>query len=193
MHRRQRHGRGRKLRDLVGERLFELFYFQLLRVEGFHADPNTGNYFFTDEGTIGLVDFGCVKYLSRAFVDSMRKLFLYPGERNSEAFKALLDERHAHFGRKLRPASRQALIDMTETFYRTVYPPEPEKDDHAFDFGKSQALLEYTRASQKLIGTRIVIPEYIFLARSEMGMYHVLQRLGARVHTSRIVRRHLRR
>lgn len=183
----------RKLRDLIGERLFELFYFQLLQVGAFHADPNTGNYFLNDDGTIGLVDFGCVKHLTRPFVESMRSLFLYPGARDSEHFKALLDERHANFGRKLRPKARQALIEMTETFYRTVYPPEPERDDQAFDFGKSQALLEYTRASQKLINTRLVIPEYIFLARTEMGLYHVLQRLGARVHTSRIVRRYLRR
>ena len=29
-----------RLRDLVGARLFELFYFQLLVMEAFHADPN---------------------------------------------------------------------------------------------------------------------------------------------------------
>ena len=33
-----------KLRDLIGERLLELFYFQILRLHAFHADPNAGNY-----------------------------------------------------------------------------------------------------------------------------------------------------
>src|SRR5713226_6210420 len=50
-----------KLRNEVGANLFELFYFQQLNVEAFHADPHWGNYLFNDDASIGLVDFGCVK------------------------------------------------------------------------------------------------------------------------------------
>jgi predicted unusual protein kinase regulating ubiquinone biosynthesis (AarF/ABC1/UbiB family) len=180
-----------KLRDAVGEHLFELFYFQLLRIEAFHADPHAGNYLIDDDGSISLVDFGCVKYLTAPFVASMRELYLYPGARDSAHFRSLLDKRHALFGAKLRPAVREALIGFTENFYRAVYPPEPEKDGEAHDFGKGTAVQDYMRESQKLWQSRGIMPEYIFLARSEMGMYDTLQRLGARVHTSRIVRKHL--
>src|ERR1700730_10178470 len=52
-----------KLRNETGAHLFELFYFQVLKVEALHADPHWGNYLFNDDPSIGLVDFGCVKYL----------------------------------------------------------------------------------------------------------------------------------
>jgi predicted unusual protein kinase regulating ubiquinone biosynthesis (AarF/ABC1/UbiB family) len=47
-----------RLRDTVGARLFELFYYQVLTLETLHADPHWGNYLFGADGTVGLVDFG---------------------------------------------------------------------------------------------------------------------------------------
>src|SRR6185295_6035427 len=42
-----------KMRDLLGARLFELFYFQVLQLGAIHADPHWGNYLFTDDAGIG--------------------------------------------------------------------------------------------------------------------------------------------
>lgn len=183
----------RKTRDLLGERLFELFYFQLLEVEAFHADPHGGNYLFGDDGSVGLIDFGCVKRLTPEFVASMRELYLYPGARDSAQFSTLLEKRHAPFKTKLRPAARQALISMADTFYSKVYPPDVARDDVPYDFGDGTVLQDYARNSQLLFKSRAAMPEYIFFARAEIGLYSALTRLRARVHTSRIVRRYLRR
>lgn len=180
-----------KVRDKVGEHLFELFYFQLLQIEAFHADPNAGNYLYNDDGTVGLIDFGCVKVLEPGFVASMRELYLYDGPRDSDQFKALLDRRHSTFKEKLRPAARDALVAFTENFYRKVYPPEAARDGDLFDFGQDNVLQQYVQESQKLMRSKGIMPEYIFLVRNEMGMYHALHRLRARIHTSRIVRNHL--
>jgi predicted unusual protein kinase regulating ubiquinone biosynthesis (AarF/ABC1/UbiB family) len=51
------------MRDAVGAALMRLFFFQLFRVGALHADPHPGNYLINHDGTVGLVDFGCVKYL----------------------------------------------------------------------------------------------------------------------------------
>ncbi len=51
------------VRDQIGVGLTRLFFFQLFRVQALHADPHPGNYLFDHDGGIGLVDFGCVKYL----------------------------------------------------------------------------------------------------------------------------------
>ncbi len=182
-----------KLRDLIGERLFELFYFQVLKTGAFHADPHPGNYLFGDDGTIGMVDFGCVKRLTPAFVADLRSIYLYAGDRRSRHFESLLEKRHALFGDKFRPAARRALMDFAEHFYRKVYPPERARENEPFDFGKSTALQDYLRESNKLMKAKGVMTEYVFLARCEVGLYHTLQRLRARVHTSRIVRQFLDR
>jgi predicted unusual protein kinase regulating ubiquinone biosynthesis (AarF/ABC1/UbiB family) len=181
-----------KLRDLVGERLLELFYFQVLRLHTFHADPHAGNYLFDADGSIGLVDFGCVKRMTPAFVANLSGLYLYRGARDSAHFQSLLDKRYAMFGTALRPAARRALSDFAERFYRKVYPPEIEKDDEPFDFGESTVVQDYLRESRKLLHSRGALSEHVFLARVEMGLYDMLHRLRARVHTSRIVRQYLK-
>jgi predicted unusual protein kinase regulating ubiquinone biosynthesis (AarF/ABC1/UbiB family) len=180
-----------KLRDLVGERLLELFYFQVLRLGAFHADPHAGNFLFDPDGAIGVIDFGCVKRMTPEFVANLSCLYLYRGARDSKDFQTLLDKRYAMFGATLRPAARRALSDFAEKFYRKVYPPEVEKDDQPFDFGASPVLQDYLRESNKLLYSKGALSEHVFLARVEMGLYDTLHRLRARVHTSRIVRRYL--
>jgi predicted unusual protein kinase regulating ubiquinone biosynthesis (AarF/ABC1/UbiB family) len=180
-----------RLRDLVGERLFELFYFQVLRVEAFHADPHWGNYLFRRDGTIGLVDFGSVKYLPADFVENLRRVFLYAGDREADAFVDLLRQRYVPAGLRLTAAARRALIGFSERFYRAVYPPEPEAEARTFDFGDAAFLRAYMRETTNVMRARGVLPEYVYFSRAELGLYQTLHRLRARVHTSRIVRRYL--
>jgi predicted unusual protein kinase regulating ubiquinone biosynthesis (AarF/ABC1/UbiB family) len=180
-----------RLRDTLGARLVELHYFQLLQVEAFHADPHWGNYLFGKEGTIGLVDFGCVKHLQPEFVATLRSVYLYPGDRTSPQFQELLEQRYALHGRKLNPAARKALARFAENFYRVVYPPEMARDAEPFDFADNKFLKTYMRESANLAKSRCALPEYLMIARAETGLYATLHRLRARVPMSRIVRKYL--
>ncbi len=181
----------RKLRDLIGARLFEMYYYQVLRMEALHADPHWGNYLLRDDGTIGLVDFGCVKYLPPAFVANLRKAFLYAGPRTSPEFMRLMEERYAPSGTKLTKAGKAALANFADNFYGKVYPPDPRNDAKPFDFSDGAFLKDYMSAAGGLMRSRASLPEYLFLARTEIGLYQTLHRLGARVTTSRIVRKYL--
>ncbi|HYL92907.1 MAG TPA: AarF/ABC1/UbiB kinase family protein [Alphaproteobacteria bacterium] len=180
-----------KLRDQLGTHLFELFYFQLLKMEALHADPHWGNYLFNDDASIGLLDFGCVKYLRPEAVKYLRRVFLYPGARNSADFVRLIEEYHAPDGKRMSATTRRAFIDLAERFYRKVYPPEPKNQQQPFDFSDAGFLREYMRESQNLVRAKGVMPEWIFMARAEMGLYQTLHRLGARVLTSQIVKKYL--
>ena len=180
-----------KLRNQLGANLFELYYFQVLKVGALHADPHWGNYLFQPDAGIGLVDFGCAKYLRPETVGYLRSAFLYPGETDSADFRRLLEDNYRHTGRKLQPSTRRALVSFADNFYRKVYPPEPEKRQQPFDFGDKKFLEDYLRESKNLLRTKGVMTEYIFIARAEMGLYHTLHRLKARVPTSEIVMKYL--
>ncbi len=115
-----------RLRDLVGSRLLELFTFQLLNLEVLHADPHWGNYLFTDDGTIGLVDFGCVKRFGPGVVGRLRQSMLYPGRFDSPEFRRMVQEQFGRPGKRLTPAAHRAIADFALRFYRKVYPPDPK-------------------------------------------------------------------
>ena len=178
-----------RLRDAIGSRLFELFYFQVLILEALHADPHWGNYLFNDDGTIGLVDFGCVKQLGSDLVRRLRKSYLFVGRADSAEFRRLLEEQFAGPRERLPQGTRRAFIDFTEHFYKKVYPPDPKDAQRPFDFADPGFLRDYLRQSGKLFRARGTKPHYIFLACAEIGLYTRLHRLKARVRTSAIVRR----
>jgi aarF domain-containing kinase len=179
------------LRDRVGERLFELFYVQLLRLEALHADPHWGNYLFRADGSIGVVDFGCVKYFPAPFVANMRRVFLYNGSQASEHFRELLEERYAQSGTKLSRSALKALAEISKGFYGRVYPPDPATDGKPFDFSHGAIVKDYLRETTKVGLAKATLPEYVFWGRAESGLYQTLHRLRARVHTSAIVRKYL--
>jgi predicted unusual protein kinase regulating ubiquinone biosynthesis (AarF/ABC1/UbiB family) len=63
------------LRNLIGERVVELFYFQLHRLRALQADQHPGNFLFQPDGRIGLVDFGkgeLLKVLGQAMGKALR-------------------------------------------------------------------------------------------------------------------------
>ena len=180
-----------KLRNELGTRLFDLFYFQVLRIGSLHADPHWGNYLFDADARISLVDFGCVKTLSSATVTYLHAAFLYPGSIHSPEFGKLIETYYRAEGLELLLAARRSLIKFASNFYRKVYPPDVKKD-YRFDFGNREFLNEYFTESKNLFRTKGVLPDLIFMARAEMGLYQTLHRLKARVPTSQIVRKYLR-
>src|SRR5438876_934393 len=133
-----------RLRNQLGAHLFELFHFQVYKVEAIHADPHWGNYLFNDDAGISLVDFGCVKYLSPESAAYLRSVCLYPGSTGSADFRRLLETYYEQAGETLLPGARRALIRFADNFYRTVYPPEPGQHQ-LFDFGDATFLRDYLR------------------------------------------------
>jgi predicted unusual protein kinase regulating ubiquinone biosynthesis (AarF/ABC1/UbiB family) len=180
-----------KLRNELGTRLFDLFYFQVLSIGSLHADPHWGNYLFDTDARISLVDFGCVKTLSPATVTYLHKAFLYSGSIHSDDFGRLLETYYRAEGLKLLPVTRRSLLKFADNFYRNVYPPNPRKDER-FDFGDREFLNNYLTESKNLFRTKGMLADLIFMARAEMGLYQTLHRLKAQVPTSQIVRKYLR-
>ena len=185
------HNPPQKERDLLGARLLDLFYRQVLSFGTFHCDPHWGNYLFSGGAQIGLVDFGAVKRLTPEFVANLRAVFLYPGDRKGPEFEALMAARYAPKGVKLTKKALAALSKFSEGFYGRVYPPEPEKEGTPIDFSDVSILRDYMSQSHNMLHSKVGLPEYIMLARAETGLYQTLHRLKARVHTSRIVRQYL--
>lgn len=64
-----------KDKNRFGQLLFDFFINSTFKYKKMHADPHPGNFLFTDDGTLGIIDFGCVKKFDNSFLTNIRKLF----------------------------------------------------------------------------------------------------------------------
>lgn len=60
-------------KNRAGETLWRFTFRALLRHGHLYADPHPGNYRFFDDGTVGFLDFGCIKVLPEDLVGGMKR------------------------------------------------------------------------------------------------------------------------
>jgi predicted unusual protein kinase regulating ubiquinone biosynthesis (AarF/ABC1/UbiB family) len=165
------------LRDLIGERLVELYYHQMHRLRVLHADHHPGNYLFKRDGRIGVVDFGCVKRIHfdvSALIQGCVDRSWQRGEKQAKEILALI------FGTKVPYARAKRMLPTLELMAGILYPRGPNAD-RVVDFGKGELLEALGGALGKALQDRITNPEFAFISRAEMGIYSLLHRLGAKV------------
>ena len=116
-----------ELRDKIGTALTRLFFFQLFRVQALHADPHPGNYLFNADGSIGLVDFGCVKYLKPEVVRCYAQFWSREWTHDAEIYADII---RVIFGPAVSPAEPRTRRCMNgiRRFYDEFHPLTNQPD-----------------------------------------------------------------
>ena len=55
------------LKNQVGQALWDFYHHQVHHLKQVHADPHPGNFIVQEDGTLGIIDFGCVKVMPKDF------------------------------------------------------------------------------------------------------------------------------
>ncbi|NDE61492.1 MAG: AarF/ABC1/UbiB kinase family protein [Cyclobacteriaceae bacterium] len=55
------------LKNQVGQALWDFYHHQVHQLKQVHADPHPGNFIVQEDGTLGIIDFGCVKVMPEEF------------------------------------------------------------------------------------------------------------------------------
>ncbi len=165
------------IRDRAAQALYDVFV-ECVRVHGVaHVDPNPGNILFREDGSIGLLDFGCVKRFPPHFRKAMpRLLAAHVAIDKEQAFAA-----YAELG---VPADR-LTDDLYERFTRPFGEWSAEPLRHArFDFGmgdysaRGMPFLQDLMRQDSFAGAA---PDFVFFNRTIYGLTKIFERLGARV------------
>jgi predicted unusual protein kinase regulating ubiquinone biosynthesis (AarF/ABC1/UbiB family) len=174
-----------ELRDQLGASLTRLFFFQLFRVQALHADPHPGNYLLNRDGTIGLVDFGCMKYLkpevARCYSQFWSREWVHDAKLHAEIIRVV-------FGPRVSPDEPRVRRCMNEIrrFYDEFHPLDmPPK---TLDLADPKFMDSLAKLAKVLLRNKFLSPEFLFLSRTESGMCNLLHILKARVPTTQIAR-----
>lgn len=155
-----------------GDILIKVFHEMVYKNRLLHADPHGGNFLFQRDGTIGLIDFGCVKRFSVEFIG-----------RYSSVANDLIDHnrkemvKHAKEMNMLLDDNKEAE-EALWTFGNIIARPFRVDEYTAGTSGDS--LMEEVRAFAPEILKHPTIRsprDLIFLHRSLTGIYSMLRRL----------------
>lgn len=161
-------------RNRYGQLLLDFFMFSLKELERIMADPNMGNYLFMPDGRLGIIDFGCVKSFDSEFSPALFRLI------NS---------------------LRGVPLDLIKQSYRELnfqFIESRELDEHlkqwctwlerlctgaAFDFGENRGYLDNGLKNMPRLHGHFTAfnRDFLFLDRNLMGVFRLLERMGAKV------------
>ncbi|AYA36751.1 AarF/ABC1/UbiB kinase family protein [Hymenobacter oligotrophus] len=177
------------VRNQLGQALWDFYMFQLNELRQVHADPHPGNFLLRPDegGTVGVLDFGCVKEIP-AEVHAIFTALLAPETLADEArLLGLLED--AGVLRPSDPAARREL------YLRTLHDSlalvgQPFRQP-TFDFGNPAFLESLYALGDELLQKPELRQEreprgsehFIYLNRTYVGLYALLTELGAFVRT----------
>ncbi|GAB4036649.1 ABC1 kinase family protein [Spirosoma gilvum] len=174
-----------EVRDHIGQLLWDFYDHQIHALRQVHADPHPGNFLMRADGTLGVIDFGCVKEIPDYFYDNYFQL-LRPDK--------LLDP----------PVAEQVFLNLgflvpqdtisERKFYSDLFVQmiemlgKPFAVDY-FDFGddayfnKVYAFAEDLSKMEELKNSKVVRAnrDGLYINRTYYGLYAMLNELKARV------------
>ena len=178
-----------EVRNKIGQLLWDFYDFQIHTLRQVHADPHPGNFLMREDGTMGVIDFGCIKVINDEFYDNYFALInfdtLEDEEKTVQIFKTL------DFITK-SDTDKEAKF-FTELFKEMIYllgkPFAVEEFDFADDdyfesvylYAEKLQNLEELRKSKVARGSQ----HGLYINRTYFGLYSILNELRAKVITTR--------
>lgn len=175
-----------EVRNHFAQLLFDTFFTSLYRLRAIHADPNPGNFIFMDNDRLGLIDFGCIKYVDDDFLILYNRLHLSLIEGCDDLMIAkqyaalnMIDSSDdasmvAFYNEVIKPLDRLYIDILTKDHYDFG-------NDHHFSKKGFDTILEVQKKQTHSVHK--FNQEYLFLNRTLLGYYTMFERMGARIDT----------
>lgn len=176
-----------EIRNKVGQTLWDFTDFQIHNLKMLHADPHPGNFLIQEDGTVGVIDFGCVKEVPEDFYQNYFAIVRGDILENEEALdKALWDLEFYKEGDD--PEKRNFYRGLLVESIRLVTRPFRNE---TFDFGESKFFEDLHAYGEKMQKDKTLrnsdsargSAHGIYINRTYFGLYNILHQLGATVNT----------
>lgn len=173
-----------ELKNKIGQALWDFYNFQQHELRAVHADPHPGNFMITDEQKLGIIDFGCIKELPDDFYYPFFSLIssdvVFDKAKTIEAFRKL-EMIHAEDSPKQIEFYYQMYLEMIKLFAMPYTSKEfnfdnPEFFKELYNYGEKIAKMPEFKQARG-------VKHFIYVNRTNFGLYTILQDLKAVVNT----------
>jgi predicted unusual protein kinase regulating ubiquinone biosynthesis (AarF/ABC1/UbiB family) len=169
----------------LGQALWDFYHFQIHTLHQVHADPHPGNFLIQPDGTLGVIDFGCIKVIPEQFYlpyfrmvnpymkqdETLRKktyfdLEILKEDDTSEQIAFYTDLFTQMSDLVTRPFQNEVFDFGDDGYFEEIYA-----------FGEAIAKLKEVRESRVARGSR----HTLYINRTYFGLYNLLNQLKARI------------
>ncbi|HLD95176.1 MAG TPA: AarF/UbiB family protein, partial [Alphaproteobacteria bacterium] len=165
-----------ELKDNIAVTLFKAWYYPLYNFGIIHGDPHPGNYLWTPDQKLALLDFGCVRYFPPSFIEAV--IYLYQALLHKDQKK--LCEAFERWGFK---NLSQELIEAMSLWAQLLFEPLLEdkiRPLKTFEDGKKGwDIATKVHALLKKHGGVKPPKEFVFMDRSAVGIGSMIMKLNA--------------
>ncbi len=172
-----------EVRNRYGQILWDVFHDHLrLRHFSLHADVHPGNFLFRADGSVGIIDFGCVKTFPEDFLESCIRLVQNFLLQDLEAFRQQLIDLRFLQGTAASRERDDQIFDILQSL--AVIVAQPYQQDR-FDFGdpRFQEQLNAVFLQASTLREARGSAHFIFFNRIVFGLMSMLMKLKAQIQT----------
>ncbi len=175
------------VRNQIGQALWDFYDYQMHVMHMVHADPHPGNFLLQPDGTLGIIDFGCVKVIPEEYYKKHFQV-ISPSIFKDEATlnQVFLDLQFIY--EDDTPQLKRLFTDLfSEMVELTIKPFRSGEFDFGsadyfqqlYNFGERLAKMDELKKSKKPRGSK----DALYLNRTYFGLYSMLNQLGAKIST----------
>ena len=172
-----------EIRNQLGQALWDFYDHQMHTLRKVHADPHPGNFLFTEDGRLGIIDFGCVKVIPEEYYTRYFSLMNSDTLLNDEATMKIFWELEFLL-KEDSPALQVFFADLFKRMIRLLGRPF---NSEIFDFGQEgyvdeiYEFMEYVSKLPELKKANSARGSQhgLYVNRTYFGLYTILNDLKA--------------
>ncbi|MEO1450684.1 MAG: AarF/ABC1/UbiB kinase family protein [Bacteroidota bacterium] len=178
-----------EMRNRAGQALWDFYNYQVHVLKRMHADAHPGNFLFRQDGSLAVLDFGCVKEIPEAFYQTYFGMLNPALLNDDEAFRAaavaaqiVVESDTQEEADLYRSIFREALEIVLKPFHVEVFDFGDETYfDAIYEYGERMGRNPALRQSKVPRGDK----DGLYMNRTYFGLFSLLNTLKARIETRR--------
>ena len=180
-----------EVRNRIGQLLWDFYDYQIHTLRQVHADPHPGNFLMRPDGTMGVIDFGCVKVIPDYYYENYFRL-INPDTIQDKALTEQIFTNLEFLVEQDSPKDRRFFSDLFVQMIEMLGAPFAVD---SFDFGddayftKVYAFADELSKLGELRSSKVVrgSQDGLYVNRTYYGLYALLNELKAVVVTNKPV------